>query len=370
MNWILDTGCWILDARCWIPRSRASSIKHPRSNRCISNILIGLLSFLLIFSLVGCGEDEEEDQAPEASVKAAYIVNGAAETLSVFDIEASEVENDVLTVGKWPADIKIWGDRAYVVNTGDNNIQIIDLESLTDAGLIDIGDGTLPEKIGFVSDSKAYVSCNGTKSVKVVDPIARQATKNIEVGVAPWGVAVVGQKVCVCNTAYDGATNSYGGGTVSVIDSSTDTVVKTIDVELNPTEVAVSGSKILVLCTGNYVDVMGNLCVIDSASDTVVQTIDLGTTPSGIAVSPNGMVYITSFGGLLPVDIDSGSVLAPLEDFAGGSGLAFDRDGNAYICIPDWAGGGNDKLLIMNASENLAGTYSVGGGASIIAVRE
>jgi len=61
---------------------------------------------------------------------------------------------------------------------------------------------------------------------------------------------------------------------------------------------------------------------------------------------------------------------APLSDFAGGSGLAFDRDGNAYICVPDWAGGEGDKLLVMDASENLVGTYSVGGGASIIALRE
>lgn len=367
MNWILDIGYWMVGATRRVAghRNRASSIKHRASS-----ILIGLLSVLLIFSLTGCGEDEEEDKAPEVLAKAAYIVNGAAETLSVFDIETSEVENDVLTVGKWPADIKIWGDNAYVVNTGDNNIQIIDLESLTEVGIIDVGDNTGPEKIGFVSDEKAYVSCLNINSVKVLDLAAQQVTKSIEVGIGPWGVAVAGQKVYVCNPAYDFATNSYGEGTVSVIDSSTDTVVETINVETNPTEIVALGDKIIILCTGNFVDVMGKLCIINVASDTVVQTIELGITPSGIAVSPNGMVYVTSFGGLLPVDIDSGSVAAPLSDFAGGSGLAIDRDGNAYICVPDWAGGGNDELLVMDASENLVGTYNVGGGASIIAIRE
>jgi YVTN family beta-propeller protein len=327
------------------------------------------LSFLLIFGLIGCGEDEEEGEVPEIS-RAAYIINGSAETLSVFDIETSEVENDVLTVGKWPADIRIWADKAYVVNTGDNNIQIIDLESLTQVGVIDVGDGTGPEKIGFVSDDKAYVSCLNINSVKVIDLAARQVTKSIEVGRGPWGVAVAGQKVYVCNPAYDFATNSYGAGTVSVIDSSTDAVIKTIDVELNPTEVAVSGSKLLVMCTGDYADITGKLCIIDTTSDAVVQTIDLGTAPSGIAISPSGVAYMTSFGGLISVGIDSGSVAGPLADFAGGSGLAFDKDGNGYICVPDWMGGGDDKLLVMDASENLIGTYSLSGGASIIALRE
>ncbi len=337
-----------------------------------NRFLIGLLSLLLILSLIGCGEDEEEDQGVEVS-KAVYIVNGGAETLSVFDVETSEVTNDVLTVGKWPNDIKILGDQAYVVNTGDNNVQIIDLEGPTPAGAIDVGEGTAPEKIGFVGDSKAYISCNYTSSVNVVDLASQQVTQSVEVGAAPWGVAVVGQKVYVCNTnaAFDVASGamSYGDGTVSVIDSATDTVIKTIDVETNPTEIAVSGSKVLVQCTGNYADITGKLCIIDSGSDALVNTVDLGATPSSLAVSPNGKVYLTSFGGLIPVDISSGSAGAPLADFGGGSGLAFDDDGNGYITVPDWSGAGGDKLLVMDASENLAGEYSMSGGASIIVVR-
>ena len=336
-----------------------------------NQLFIGLLSFLLIFILMGCGEDEEEE-LPVAS-KAVYIVNGAAETLSVFDVETSEMQNDVLTVGKWPNDIQIVDSKAYVVNTGDNNVQIIDLETLTEAGVIDIGEGTGPEKIGFVGN-KAYVSCNYTASVNVVDLASGQVAKSVEIGIGPWGVAVAGQKVYVCNTyaVFDADTGamSYGDSTVSVIDSATDEVVATIDVETNPTEVAVSGDKVIVQCTGNYVDIMGKLSIIDTASDTVSQVIDLGTTPSGLAVSPSGKVYVTTFSGLLSVDIGSGSVAGPLADFGGGSGLAFDGEGNGYISVPDWTGGGGDSLLVMDASEALVGTYVPGGGASIVAIKE
>ena len=247
------------------------------------------------------------------------------------------------------------------------------METLTEAGLIDIGEGTGPEKIGFVG-GKAYVSCNYTASVSVVDLASGQVTKTIEVGAAPWGVAVVGQKVYICNTNAvfdaDSGAMAYGDATVSVIDSATDEVVATIDVGTNATEIAASGDKIIVQSTGNYSDIMGTLSVIDTASDTVSQVIDLGTTPSGLAVSPNGKAYVTSFGGLLSVDIGSGVVSGPLADFSAGSGLTFDSDGNGYISVPDWTGAGQDKLLVMDASENLVGTYVPGGGASIVAVAE
>jgi len=338
-----------------------------------NQILIGILSFLLIFTLIGCGEDDEGGDEFPIATRAVYIVNGAAETLSVFSIEKSEMNNDVLPVGKWPNDIQIVNGKAYVVNTGDNSVQIIDVETLTEIGAIDIGEGTGPEKIGFVG-GKAYVSCNYTASVNVVDLASGQVTKSIEIGAAPWGVAVAGQKVYVCNTNAvfdaDSGAMAYGDATVSVIDSATDEVVATIDVGTNATEIAASGDKIIVQSTGNYVDIMGSLPVIDAASDTVSQVIDLGTTPSGLAVSPNGKAYVTSFGGLLSVDIGSCTVSAPLTDFSAGSGLAFDSDGNGYISVPDWTGAGEDKLLIMDASESLVGTYVPGGGASIVAVSE
>ncbi|MFC1714019.1 YncE family protein [Candidatus Poribacteria bacterium] len=337
-----------------------------------NQFVTGLLSFLLIFTLIGCGEDEEEDEELLVASGTVYIVNGAAETISVFEPETSEMNNDVVPVGKWPNDIKIAGSKVYVVNTGDNNVQIMDL-ALTEIDMIDIGEGTGPEKIDFVG-YKAYVSCFNINSVNVVDLASGQVTKSIEVGTAPWGVAAAGGKVYVCNSnaVFDAAAGAtaYGDGTVSVIDSATDEVIATIDVDLNPTEIAVSGGNVIVMCTGNYDDITGKLTVIDPASDTVAQVIDLGAAPSGLAVSPNGKAYMTIFDGLISVDIGSGTVAGPLEDFGNGFGLAFDGDGNGYISVPDWVGTGDDKLLVMDASEALIGTYVPGGGASIVAVKE
>lgn len=333
-----------------------------------------LLLVTLLISFFGCGDSENEEDLIKSTSKSAYILNGSAQTISIFNIETSEMKNDVLTVGKWPADIKIFGEKAYVTNTGDNNIQIIDLLSMSQIGTIDTGNNTGPEKIGFISESKAYVSCLNTNSVKVIDLTAKKVVTDIPVGVGPMGLAVLNKKVYVCNTAYDFATNSYGKGTVSVIDSTTEKVIKEIEVPTNPIEAITYGNNLIVLCNGNYADITGKLCIIDNSSDNVIKTIDLQTTPSGIAISPKGVAYISTYSGLISVDIGAGAMIHspsnPLSDFAGGSGLAFSSDGKCYICVPDWGGTGNDKLLIMDSTEKLIGTYKAGGGASIIAIKE
>ncbi len=112
---------------------------------------------------------------------------------------------------------------------------------------------------------------------------------------------------------------------------------------------------------------MRKLCIINS-NDVVSQIINLGATPSELAVSTDGKSHMTTFGGLLSVDISSATVTGPLADFSGGSGLAF--DGNGYISVPDWTGAGGDKLLVMDVSVNLIGTYFPSGGASIVAIKE
>ncbi len=342
--------------------------------RYLKSSFIYLLLITLLLSFFGCGDDENEGDLIQSGSKTAYILNGSAQTISIFDIETSEMKNDVIAVGKWPADIKIFGEEAYVTNTGDNNIQIIDLSNMSQAGTIDTGNNTGPEKIGFASESKAYVSCLNSNSVKAIDLPAKKVVKDIPVGVGPMGLTVLNKKVYVCNTAYDFATNSYGKGTVSVIDSTTESVIKDIEVPTNPIEAITYGNNVLVLCNGNYADITGKLCIIDSASDTITKTIDLQTTPSGIAISSKGIAYITTFSGIITVDIGKGTMIHgpgdPLKDFAGGSGLAFSSDGKCYVCVPDWGGTGNDKLLIMDTSEKLIGTYKAGGGASIIAIKE
>lgn len=334
------------------------------------------ITFLVIFSITilffGCGNNNNEEGNLTQGANIAYIVNGLAQTISTYNIETHEVKNDVLTVGKWPNDIKIKDDRGYVVNTGDNSIQVIDLNTNSTIGTIPTGDGTSPEKMDFINESEAYVSCNRTNSVKRIDFSSMSAGTEISAGTAPWGIVVINDKAYVCNTGavYEGQNVTYEQGTVSVIDTKTDSVIKTIEVGTNPTNIATDqNGNVLVVCTGNYADIMGGIYIIDSSSDKVTDTISLDVTPGQIAVSPSGTAYLTGFMGLLVVDLSSDKVTGPLAEYAGGDGLTVDIDGNVYVCVPDWQGNGEDKLMIMDKNESLVGTYKVGGGAQFVAIR-
>jgi len=336
-----------------------------------------LITFLVILTInivlfVGCGNDDDDDDdilTQEANI--AYIVNGLAQTISTFNIETKEMKNDVLSVGKWPNGIEIKGDRGYVINTGDNSIQVIDLNNNSTIGTIPVGDGTSPEKLDFINENEAYVTCNWTNSVKRIALSSMSAETEIKVGTAPWGIVVANNKAYVCNTnVIYGDTTIYEQGTVSVIDTSTNSVIETIEVGINPTEITTDqNGKVLVVCTGNYADIMGEIYIIDPSNDQVIEKISLNITPGQIAVSPSGTAYLTGFMGLTVLVLSTRAVSQPLTEYAGGDGLTIDDDGNVYICVPDWQGNGGDKLMIIDPNQNQIGNYQAGGGAQFVAIK-
>jgi YVTN family beta-propeller protein len=119
----------------------------------------------------------------------------------------------------------------------------------------------------------AYITNSGDGTVSVIDTATNTVTATIPVGSDPLGVVVTpdGSKVYVANTL---------SGTVSVIDTTTnpyENPVSTISLSGiggTPTGVAVSpdGSKVYVANSGN-----NTVSVIDTASNTVISTI---TDPS------------------------------------------------------------------------------------------
>ena len=337
---------------------------------CMGVLLIAVMAMVF----VGCSEDSPTgpglDTVPS---KAVYIINGLAETLSVFDIEQETMTNDVLTVGKWPNAIAVRGDRAYAVNSGDHTVQVIDLDAMESVGTIDLGAGANPMQIAFLSDQKAYVTNNLTNTVAVVDLGAMTVTKTIAVGMTPTSVVVSEGKVYVGNTAFQWP--SYGEGTVSVISTETDEVVGTIPVGINPQFAGVDASgRVHVVCTGDYAEVEGAVYVIDPSSDTVSAMVSVGGAPGAIAITPDGRAYLTSASGLLAYETSDGSVVhsgsEPMTAYAGASGITVGSTGRLYVCVPDWTSQGLDKLMVVDGiSEELLGTYTPGGGAQCAAVR-
>ena len=314
----------------------------------------------------------------------AIVANGLEYpgSLSIVDLDAPDIKNavanEIIQTGNTPNDVQIQGEFGYVVNTYSDNVQVINLRRRISLTEIATGDGSLPEKIAFADGTKAYVTCNGTDEVKVVDLNQRRVIKAIPVGSKPWGVTVLNGKAYVANSAAvtDWTTfqTNYGDSSVTVIDTLTDTVLQTIPMPINATDILTDGeSKVLVLSTGDFSATLGTLVIIDANSDEVEKRVELRLTPGPTPVmNSQKRVFIGSRGGMLVYELISGKFIHDqnnlLQEFGGGLGMAIDPDDKVYITVPDWTGGGQDDLRVMAPDYSLLKSYRVGKGASFVAI--
>lgn len=316
--------------------------------------------------------------------------HGISTSLSIVDLDEPDVEraveNEIIPLGLNPSDVEIRGDLGYVVNSGNDdvqgNVQIIDLRNRVSLGTIPIGDGTWPQKIAFISDSKAYVTCHGTNDIKVVDVKARSVINTIPGGLKPSGITIINDKAYVTNSAFEvnGWEVTYKESSVTVIDIWTDTVTKTIDVPTNATGITNDGeSKVLVISTGDYAAILGNLVIIDGNLDEVEKVVKLRSTPAHSLVI-NSMKHVFFIGGdgwftnlgLMVYDLERQKWIRDrndaLDDFAGGAALAIDENDTIFVAVPDWIG--VSELHVMAPDENLVSTYHVGPGANSVAIAQ
>lgn len=93
-----------------------------------------------------------------------YSVVDLATRNTFDDIDFGGVHSDALA--------RTFGGLVYVVNRGDDNIQIIDPQQgfmTVPRGQVSVGNGTNPQDIAFVGDNRAYVSRLKSKELLIVD---------------------------------------------------------------------------------------------------------------------------------------------------------------------------------------------------------
>ena len=269
------------------------------------------------------------------------------------------------------------GDSIFIVNLEDREI----------VGEIPIQEGTTPQQIVFINDEKAYVTCAAAHEVHVVDIPNRNVTKIITSFFnKPTGITLLNGKVYVSNPAWEwdpeAGKADYYQSSVTVIDTATDTVLKSIPVPTNASEIFNDGeSSVIVKTIGNYDDVLGHIVVIDATTDEIAETVKLGFAPGSAALNSEKQLFMQGSWqkpGLLIYDIvaqdwirDEDDTIANFSNDADapiGGGLTFAPDGNLYITQPDWGGGGQDYVRVMDVMDaSLLQTYHVGPGASILA---
>ncbi len=236
-----------------------------------------------------------------AAEPTAWVINANGETLSRINLNSSTVDNDLVTLGSdvlsYPNQIIVHDTLAYVVCSGTDEIQVIDLNSLTTTGFISTGAASNPYWMAFLDGSTAYVTSFVNNSLIKLNMATGSIVGETLVGTSPEGVLIRDFKAYIAVTSFDPGTYIYGQGKVAVYDTDTDQKLYDINVGVNPQYLAVDpAGRIHVVCTGDYWSSFGMIYVIDPTVDLVVDSFSIGGSPGQIAIDPDGIGFLAAGG--------------------------------------------------------------------------
>lgn len=171
-----------------------------------------------------------------------------------------------------PGDRELWASET--TRNGPDSLLIVHLSELgavETSERLSIHGHPVPAGIAFSTDGKtAYVALSRNNTVAVVDATSHEVLREVPVGIAPFGVAAIGERAFVTNrggrrpagsdstapssgsmVATDSVTGSSVSGTVSVINTK-DFSTREIPVGLAPSGLAVSpDGKLLAIANGH-----------------------------------------------------------------------------------------------------------------------
>jgi len=318
-----------------------------------------------------------------------YLVNGSAETISKLNLENQAIQSNIITTNQIPNQILAHHNLLYVVNSGTDDIQVIDPRNDSQIKkTIALPTGNNPWYMAFVGSKKAYVTNWIANTVSVINVETGELITEIEVGTAPQGILVVGNKAFIANTGYGGWNQPYHQATISIIDTEADSAIQTLDVPTNAQDFALApDGKIHVICTGNYVNTFGQIAVIDLYTGpmwdkpAVVDTIEIGGSPGDIIITPDGKGYCVAWGDgvhgfLYSYDVFANTVIHdsadPILIGPNVSQMFFDNRENV-IWIPymtEWGGDGFVQKFDPQQDSVLWVSGVVGNGTQALTIQE
>lgn len=208
----------------------------------------------------------------------AYVTNSEDNAITVVDLKTKRT---VATVGTGAAPHGLRpspdGRELYVANVQDNSVSVIDTARLAEVARIPVG--RAPVQVGFTPDGKqAYVSLRDDDQVAVIDTVTRQVVGRVGVGRKPIQVFATpdGRQVYVANQG----TEAEPDNRVSVIDTLSRSVRSTVTTGAGAHGVVASNDGAAVFITNIGA---GTVSAIDTGTQQVVATYRVGAGPNGIS---------------------------------------------------------------------------------------
>ena len=213
----------------------------------------------------------------DAQSRLAYVTNSMDNNLSVVDLRQRKIVATIAT-GRMPHGLRMSPDgrELYVASVDSNSVSVIDVARSDEVARIPVGKA--PVQVGFTPDGRrAYVSLRDENSVAVIDTAQRKKIATVAVGRSPIQVFATpdGRYVYVANQGTEANPDS----TVSVIDTADNSVVATIETGKGAHGVVVSDDGRRAFITNIAGD---SVSVIDTATRVVTATMMVGKGPNGI----------------------------------------------------------------------------------------
>jgi DNA-binding beta-propeller fold protein YncE len=333
-----------------------------------------------ILFVAGC-EDNTNNSLSSVSPGQTSLYVANMSTLSVINLESGMVENDVFGLGNAPNDIVSVGNRLIVVNSLSNDLNFFHV--VTENRLLQ--DGVVALNLydnpwAATSDGRGHLLITNMmqNSVSVLSLESREIERRLPAGIAPEPVIVCGDYAYVGNTAFDFSDYTYHAGSIWKYDLRTWEIVDSLAVGTNPQDIAVDPlGRLHAVCTGNYVDITGQIYVVEPATFSVVMVIDIGGAPNRIAVAPDSTAYLSAGGwGMLGAPhgvvfryrCDNGEILRgwedPIQVGLGANDVGTTQTGRVFVCCFD------ENRIDELRADTVCASFIVGTGPCAILAKE
>jgi YVTN family beta-propeller protein len=230
----------------------------------MSKLTNPIMALLLIVLAVSCKKEEDNRTGSYAEPGSAIVVNEGSfgtpnGSLSFIDVNGKavnnifELENNGASIGDVALSYTPVGNKGIICVNNSDKIEIVDIRTFK--RLATIADAAKTDYVRYtvgIDSSKVYVS-NGSYdgTILVINLENYTIEKTIPVGKGPEQMALVENKVYVCNSGGFDENFNPGESSISVINTNTETVETTITVGDIPAKIVKDAQGYLwVLCKG------------------------------------------------------------------------------------------------------------------------
>jgi len=244
-----------------------------------------------------------------------FVSNSGSNNITVFDKMSGQVAA-VIATGRRPTGMAIDQRlrKAYVVLSGDDRIEVVDVTAVEVIDKINLSIGDHPQEMAITPDGKFLVTANtGSNTASIIDLFSLTEVSRVRVGNGPNSVLMdpSGRRAYVFNTLSN---------TISVIDMGAKALVTNISTDPSPLRGQFNrrGDRFYVIN-----EIYAYLTVVDPFSLSILKRASVSGGLNAIKVDTNtDLIYLGSMRNPV-VDIYNPSTYFPIDYIRAGAGIAY-----------------------------------------------